>query len=161
MGLKFIAFITSVTIWLWVQTRQTAQERIRSTVNYETAEQFVVLNQPTQLVTITVEAPKGLLRLLQDYPIKTQIDLRKQQVSGKLEPEFHTDDIVNIPEGVRVIQFSPPGFNVEIDELIEQTREIKVKTIGSPQRGWKVIEELNGFCSFCVVLCVAPACLRA
>ena len=138
MGLKFIAFITSITIWLWVQTRQTAQERVRSKVNYVTAEKFVVLNQPTQLVTITVEAPKGLLRLLQDYPIQTQIDLRKQQAPGKLEPEFHTDDIRNIPEGVRVIQFSPPGFNVEIDELIEQTREIKVKTIGSPQRGWKI-----------------------
>ena len=137
-GLKFSAFITSITIWLWVQTRQTTQERVRSKVNYQTSEQFVVLNQPTQLVTITLEAPKGLLRLTQDHPLKTQVDLRKQQVAGVLEPEFHSEDLLNLPEGVRVVQFSPPGVNVEIDELIEQTREIKVKTIGSPQRGWKI-----------------------
>ena len=125
-GLKFIAFVVSITIWLWVQTRQTAQVRTRSNITYRTTEQMVVLNQPTKLVTITVEAPKGLLRLLEPQTVDMHIDLRQQLSANRLVAEFNSKDIINLPEGIKVLQFSPPSVNIELDEVFEQTLGIEL-----------------------------------
>ena len=138
-GLKLFAFCTSLMIWLWVQTKQTYQERIRSQVQYILPKDLVLLNQPSQIVTITLEGPKGVMRQFQNMDIQTNINLNSHK-AGSLDAEFNANDIVNLPSGVKVIQFSPPAVNVALDEQLKRTLKVDPNLSGTPLRGWKLTE---------------------
>ena len=139
LGLKLIAFSSSLGIWLWVQTKQTTQEKVRSEVQYILPKDLVLLNQPSPLVTISLEGPKGTMRQLKNMELKTKINL-SAKTEGAIDAEFNTNDIINLPAGVKVLQFFPPGVNVVFDEKLTRTLKIEPNISGTPQRGWKLVE---------------------
>ena len=139
LGLKLIAFSSSLGIWLWVQTKQTVQEKVRSEVQYILPQDFVLLNQPSPIVTISLEGPKGTIRQLKNLELHTKLNL-SAKTEGAIDAEFNTNDIVNLPAGIKVLQFFPPAVNVIFDEKLTRTLKIEPNISGTPQRGWKLVE---------------------
>lgn len=136
-GLKIIALSTSLLIWVWVQTQHTEQDRIRSTVEYQLPKDLIFLNQPSRTLMVTLEAPKGVLRQLEDTELMANIDLSTHN-TGPFE--FSAKDIVNLPQSVKVVQFSPPTVNISLDESLTRTLKVEPNVSGEPKRGWKLVE---------------------
>ena len=136
-GLKFISLSASLLIWVWVQTQHTEQDRIRSKVEYKLPENLIFLNLPSQTIMVTLEAPKGVIRQLKDTELKANIDLSTHN-TGPFE--FSPKDIVNLPQSVKVVQFSPPTVNISLDERLSRTLKVEPNISGEPLRGWKLME---------------------
>ena len=136
-GLKFISLSASLLIWIWVQTQHTEQDRIRSKVEYQLPKNLIFLNQPSQTIMVTLEAPKGVIRQLKDTELTANIDLSTHN-TGPFE--FSPKDIVNLPQSVKVVQFSPPTVNISLDERLTRTLKVEPNVSGEPLRGWKLLE---------------------
>ena len=136
-GLKIISLSASLLIWVWVQTQHTEQDRIRSTVEYQLPKNLIFLNQPSQTLMVTLKAPKGVIRQLKDTELKANIDLSTHN-TGPFE--FSAKDIINLPQSVKVVQFSPPTVNISLDERLTRTLKVVPNVSGEPQRGWKLVE---------------------
>lgn len=136
-GLKFISLSASLLIWVWVQTQHTEQDRIRSKVEYKLPDNLIFLHQPSQTIMVTLKAPKGVIRQLKDTELKANIDLSTHN-TGPFE--FSPKDIVNLPQSVKVVQFSPPTVNISLDERLTRTLKVEPNVSGEPLRGWKFIE---------------------
>ena len=139
LGLKIISVSASLLIWIWVQTQHTEQERIRTKVEYQLPKESIFLNQPSQTIMVTLEAPKGVIRQLKDTELLANIDLSTHN-AGPFE--FSDEDITNLPQSVKIIQFSPPTINVSLDERLTRTLKVEPNISGEPMRGWKLVETI-------------------
>ncbi|MEC7984177.1 MAG: CdaR family protein [Myxococcota bacterium] len=140
LGLKAIAFTASITIWVWVQTKQVTEESFRSQIKFLLPDNLVLVNKPTRLVNITLTGPTGRMRILQETPLETNIDLRTQESAGTMTTNINIADIKNIPEGFKVARISPPSVEIELDELIKRSIKISANVVGTPKKGWYLKE---------------------
>ena len=116
-GLKIIALSTSLLIWVWVQTQHTEQDRIRSTVEYQLPKDLIFESTVSNIDGFTRSA-QGVLRQLENTELMANIDLSTHN-TGPFE--FSAKDIVNLPQSVKVVQFSPPTVNISLDESLTRT----------------------------------------
>ena len=135
-GLKMIAFTASLTIWVWVQTKQVTEENVRSQISFLLPEELVLVNKPTRLVNITLTGPTGRMRVIKKLALQTKIDLRTQESAGKMTAVINIADIENLPEGFKVVRISPPSVELELDELIQRSIKISTNLVGTPKKGW-------------------------
>ena len=142
--LKLIALVSSLFIWFWVQTKQTDQEKFRAQVEYILPEGVVLLSQPPPVVSVLLEGPKGNIRQFATNPtqrdnLTVEINLSSSK-EGSSNPEFTANDVRNLPNGLRVIQFSPPIVNIVLDKKLTRTLSIKPNISGKPKKGWKLVD---------------------
>ena len=142
--LKLISLIASLFIWFWVQTKQTDQEKFRAHVEYILPDGQVLLNQPPPVVSVLLEGPKGNIRQLSTNPVQrenlaVEINLSNSK-EGTSNPEFTSNDIRNLPDGLRVLQFSPPIVNIVLEKKLTRTLTIEPNISGTPKKGWKLVQ---------------------
>ena len=136
IGLKAIAFTASITIWVWVQTQQVTEENFRSQIEFLLPQNLALVNKPTSILNVTLEGPTGRMRLIDEAPLHTKLDLRRQSNIGTIATEINFADIVNVPEGFKIVRISPPSIDLEFDELMARSMKISPNLIGTPKKGW-------------------------
>jgi hypothetical protein len=126
--MKALSLVLSVSIWAWLQTEQVVDRPSRATVTYAFPEGLTPVDEVARTLVVTVRGPQGRVRALEGQQLTMAVDLSEQQV-GKASVDFSEQDITGLPDGLEIVQFSPPGAELQLDTIEIRGPQSKVRNI--------------------------------
>jgi len=136
---KVLSIVFALLIWAWVQTQQIVTQRTRAEVKWEVPESLTWVNPVPKSLVVTIKGPQGLVRNVKKRTLRYDLDLTDAE-RGPLSIDFSSRAFKGIPEGVEVVQISPPGVDVELDNRMERTVRVIPATVGDVASGYKLKE---------------------
>jgi YbbR domain-containing protein len=134
---KILSLVFALMIWAWVQTERIVSQRTRALVNWTWPEETTSVDSLPKTLVVTVKGPQGLVRTVKKRNLKYEVDLTDAEI-GPLNIDFSSRALRGIPEGVQVVQISPPGVDLEVDHRMKRVVRIKPVVIGDPATGFKL-----------------------
>ena len=126
---KTLGFIFAVFIWAWVQTEQVVDTRSRAGVVYVWPDELVRVQDVPKTLVVTLRGPQGLVRNLEPGHLIYKVDLSDAEL-GQTSVDFSAKILSGLPDGVSVVQISPPAVDVDLDRRLEREVRVKEMVIG-------------------------------
>jgi hypothetical protein len=134
---KTLAFVFAVFIWAWVQTEQVVDKRARARVIYVWPDGLIRVQDVPKTLVVTLRGPQGLVRNLEAGHLRYQVDLTEAK-QGQTSVDFNAKTVGGLPDGVSVVQVSPPAVDIELDRRLEREVRVKETVIGDVATGYKL-----------------------
>ncbi len=138
LTLKILSLILASALWFFVSGRSKTELALSVPVEFTSlpAAMNIVNKVPTS-IHIRVKGTKTLLRPLTANPPSLSVDMSRSK-SGKNVIHLAQETFNGLPLGVDVVNLDPDTLTLYLDRFIEATLPIKLKTEGSPPRGFQV-----------------------
>lgn len=134
---KLVALAFAIALWVWVQSEQVVQERVRVKLDWRLPEGFVLVEAPLAQATVTVEGVQAATRGVRHNELTIHLDL-----TGAREGEANLDladrPIEGIPAGVQVVSVTPQSLQVRLDRQLRRRVPVVVATHGEVAPGYTV-----------------------
>ena len=134
---KVLSLVFAVLLWAWVQTQQIVAQRTRAQVKWTFPEQLTWVEPVPKTLVVTVRGPQGLVRNVKKRTLRYDVNLDDAEV-GPINIDFSSRSLKGIPEGVEVVQISPPGVDIDLDRRMNRTVRIKPAFIGEVASGYRL-----------------------
>jgi YbbR domain-containing protein len=134
---KSLAFVFAVLIWAWVQTEQVVDQRSRAQVVYIWPDDLVRVKEVPKTLVVTLRGPRGLVRELESRHLRFKVDLSESS-EGRESVDFSAKRLLGLPEGVSLVQVSPPAVDIDLDRRLEREVRVKETLIGSVAAGYSM-----------------------
>jgi YbbR domain-containing protein len=135
-ALKFVALVLALTVFILVHSDERAVAGARVKVNYILPEDRVLVSQPVQEVSLTVQGSRRRLKRFHEVELENiVIDVRNTR-GGEIY--FQPSMIQGMPDGVELISITPASVTVELDERASRQVPVAAEPQGRPGRGYKV-----------------------
>jgi YbbR domain-containing protein len=134
LPIKVLSMVLAITLFVLVRNDKDATAGAYVKVTYSVPDNRVLVSDPPTEVKVSVRGPWTKLQHLDRAVEPIHVDLTR--VHG---PDVRLDeDLVKLPEGVRVSGISPSEIHVELEPRV--TREVPVQPIleGEPADGFRV-----------------------
>jgi len=133
VGLKFLALVLAVTVFLLVNTDKEREIRVRAFLEYKVPADKVLISDRLDEVTVAIKGPWRRLRNFDEREInRITLDL-SHAPTGEVPI---TADLVSLPQGLKVVSITPHEVRVAFDKRIEKTVEVAAALEGRPQHGY-------------------------
>lgn len=136
LGLKFVSLFLSVAIWAWLQSEQVVERRARARVQYNFPEELARVEEVPKSISVTVSGPQGRVRALEKRRLVMSVDLSNAD-EGPVAIDFREQSLTGLPDGLKVVQFTPPVVDVSLDRMARRQVRVKANVIGEVADGWK------------------------
>lgn len=137
VGLKFLAMVLAITVFLLVNTDRDREISARVGVSYTLPDDKVLVSDRLDEVRITVKGPWQRLRKFDERELdRVNLDLRRAP-TGEIPI---TPDMIHVPSGLQVTSISPRTVRVAFDRRVEKLIEVSPQLVGRPQHGYIVAE---------------------
>ena len=137
MPFKVLSLAFAVMIWAWVQTQQIVSQRTRAQVLWSFPEELTWVDPVPKTLVVTIRGPQGLVRNVKKRTLRYDVDLSESE-QGPVSIDFSGRSIKGIPEGVSVVQISPPGVDVQLDRKMERVVKVTPAVVGDPEPGYRI-----------------------
>lgn len=134
---KALAMALALILWAWVQTQQIVPQRTRVQVKWEFPEDLTWVEPAPKTLVVTIKGPQGLVRNVKKRTLRYDVDLSDAQ-QGPVSVDFSSRAIKGIPEGVSVVQISPPGVEVQLDRRMERVVRVIPANVGEPDPRYRI-----------------------
>jgi len=134
---KALAMALALILWAWVQTQQIVPQRTRVQVKWEFPEHLTWVEPAPKTLVVTIKGPQGLVRNVKKRTLRYDVDLADAE-QGPVSIDFSSRAIKGIPEGVSVVQISPPGVEVQLDRRMERVVRVIPANVGEPDPGYRI-----------------------
>ena len=135
---KVLSMLFAILIWAWVQTQQIVSQRTRAEVKWSIPEDHAWVDSVPKSLVVTIKGPQGLVRNVKKRTLRYDVDLSDAE-TGMASVDFSERALKGMPEGVEVVQISPPGIDVELDQRMERTVRVTPATIGDVAQGYRLV----------------------
>lgn len=134
-GLKFLAFVLALTVFILVHSDENEVYHPWVRVTYNQDSGRVLVSERVDAVQISVRGSRRRIKRLQKHRLDNiRVDLDRLSTGNlHLEPE-----LFDLPDGVELISVNPPNIFLEFDERMEKRVPVKVDTAGLPARGFRL-----------------------
>jgi hypothetical protein len=129
--------VFAVIIWAWVQTQQVVSQRTRAVVKWTIPEDFSLVDAVPKSLVVTIKGPQGLVRNVKRRTLRYDVDLADAD-QGPMAIDFENRALKGIPEGVEVVQISPPGVDIELDHRMSRTVRVVPAIVGDVAGGYRL-----------------------
>lgn len=138
LTLKILSLVLASALWFFVSGRSKTELALSVPVEFTSlpAAMNIVNKVPTS-IHIRVKGTKTLLRPLTANPPSLSVDMSHSK-SGKNVIHLAQETFNGLPLGVDVVNLDPDTLTLYLDRFIEATLPIKLKTTGTPPRGFQV-----------------------
>lgn len=138
LTLKILSLVLASALWFFVSGKSKTEIAISVPVEFTAlpSEMTIVSKVPTN-IHIRVKGTKTLLRPLTVKPPSISIDM-SQAKSGKNIIQLEQETFNDLPLGVDVVNLDPSTLTLYIDHFVKKTLPIKLKTLGTPPKGFQV-----------------------
>jgi len=133
---KLLSLIFAVFIWAWVQTEQVVDERFRARVVYMWPNGLMRVQEVPKSLVVTLKGPQGLIKNIEDPLLSYHVDLSDEDI-GPVSVDFSAKPLGGLPDGVKVVQVSPPAADIQLDRRLEREVRVKEMVIGTVAEGWR------------------------
>jgi len=134
---KVLSLVFAILLWAWVQTQQIVAQRTRAQVKWTFPEQLTWVDPVPKTLVVTVRGPQGLVRNVKKRTLRYDVDLNDAE-TGPLSVDFSSRALKGVPEGVQVVQISPPGVDIELDRRMDRVVRINPAIIGEVATGYRL-----------------------
>ena len=134
---KVLSLLFALLIWAWVQTQQIVSQRTRAEVKWTIPEDQAWVDPVPKSLVVTIKGPQGLVRNVKKRTLRYDVDLSDAE-TGMTSVDFSERALKGMSEGVEVVQISPPGIDVELDQRMERTVRVTPATIGDVAQGYRL-----------------------
>lgn len=135
---KLLAVGFSLGVWLYVQSEEVVQDRVRADVEWVTPVALMPTEALPSSVTITVEGSLSAVRRAKRSQLTVLADLSEATV-GEATLDFGTLEISGLPTSVTPISTSPSSIRFTLDEAAERKVAVRSVTVGDPAEGYAVM----------------------
>jgi len=139
MGLRLLALLLAISLWMFVNAGQRSLPReLPVPINYRSLPAgLVITNDPPAFVKIEFTGPGTLLSLLNSERLAVRLDLKGVGVGAT---EFKiTPAMFDIPRATTVTRISPSQISLDIDRLVRREIPVHLEVRGKPAPGYRVI----------------------
>lgn len=145
LSTKIISLLFAIGMWFYIiQVQSPEVERTVKNVPVFFSQRaeledrgFVLMNDKEYTVDLKIRGQRKFLTDIDASDINVSVDVSKIDKTG----EHSINTIVAIPYGnIQVLKQTPASINITVDELVEEKKEIKVVTTGTPKEGYVVGE---------------------
>lgn len=134
---KVLSLVFAVSIWAWVQTEQVVDKRYRARVFWTWPDELVRVQEVPKTLVVTLQGPQGLVQTVQRRKLRYDVDLSDAEL-GTASVDFSARSITGVPEGVSVVQVSPPALDIELDRRLNREVRVQPIVIGDVASGWRL-----------------------
>jgi len=134
---KLLSLFFAVSIWAWVQTEQVVDKRFRARVFWTWPDDLVRVQEVPKTLVVTLKGPQGLVRMLKHRKLRYDVDLSESEL-GPVSVDFSERNLEGVPEGVSVVQVSPPGLDMQLDRRLDREVRVQPIVIGDVASGWRL-----------------------
>ena len=134
---KALAIALALILWAWVQTQQIVPQRTRVQVKWDFPEHLTWVEPAPKTLVVTIKGPQGLVRNVKKRTLRYDVDLADAE-QGPVSIDFSSRAIKGIPEGVSVVQISPPGVEVQLARRMERVVRVVPANVGEPDPKYRI-----------------------
>lgn len=141
MGLRFVAVLLAIGLWLFVNVGQRDSEvSLRVPIVYRRLPSgLMIVNSPAGFVDLTVSGPATLLSLLDPDRLTLRLDLAGVAPG---EADFNiAPERFSIPRQTRVTRISPAQIRLEIDQFATRELPVHLNISGMLAKGYTISAE--------------------
>ncbi len=135
LGLKLLSLLLAVALWVWLQSQQVVDRSARARLEVRVPDGLTLVEEAPRSVLLTVRGPQGRARQVDALTLTLPVDL-SDAGSGPVAVDFSPRSVPGLPEGLEVVQFSPPGLELELDRQVTRRVPVRAPTTGEPPPGY-------------------------
>ncbi|PYQ32007.1 MAG: hypothetical protein DMF56_02615 [Acidobacteria bacterium] len=144
LGLKFIALLLAIALWIFVSAprREEVRERIvTASLSLVGVPSYLVITTPDipSSVSVRVRGRKSDLRALASQSLEASADLSAINQSGEVEITLRSQHI-NVPENIEIVSISPNKVRFRVEQLRQRAVSIRPFLVGDPPAGYIIGE---------------------
>jgi YbbR domain-containing protein len=137
LAYKGLSLGFAIAIWAWVQSSLVVEARVRVPVSVKFPKHLVPNTPMPDSLLATVEGPKGLVRTIDHYDPRVEIDL-SEATEGSTTIDFLASPVGGLPSGIRLKSLQPATQLTTLEMRRSKKLEVKAAIEGEPARGWTV-----------------------
>lgn len=134
-GLKLVAFLLALTLFILVHSDEDALEQFNVDLRYlPPPSDLTLVSERRQSVTVTLKGSRRRLKRVD------QSELEKIMVTLTNTGEFvfQPEMIRPLPEGIEVVSISPPSVSLQFERSGDKRVPVRVRTVGQLAPGYRV-----------------------
>mgnify|MGYP001570309580 CR=1 FL=1 len=136
-GLKFVAFVLAVTLFLLVNTGEDREIGATIRVAYTLPDDKVLVSPRLDGVRVTL---RGSWRRIKHF-VEAELEPIEVDLRGMESGEYPLrPDMVRVPSGLTLTSISPSVIRVDFARVAVKTVPVTVATAGRPLHGFHVVE---------------------
>jgi len=138
IGLKAIALLLALLLWLQVAGQQTVQQKLDLPVVFvNLAPEMEISNDYVRRVDVVLSSRRGTSNL-EDGSLTVRIDLRGSPPGAEKSYPLTADNISDRPSGVEVVSISPTSIRLLLENTIRKSIAVVPELVGEPAEGFQV-----------------------
>ena len=134
-ALKLVAFVLALTIFVLVHSDNDVQANVSVRLEYKLPEDRVLVTEPPASLRVTV---KGTRRRTRRFDAADIPPIVVDLVNHRRSEYVFASDLVNLPEGIELIRFTPASILTQFEPLVERAVPIDVPRQGNVPPGYVV-----------------------
>lgn len=136
-GYKSVALLFALVFWVWVQSEQRVEDRVRATVEWRLPDGTALTEPPLEQVSVSVEGVQAFVRLLHQRELRIVVDLGKAR-EGDVSVDLTQKQVEGLPEQVHVRSISPSQLRVTLDRQLKRKVAVAPVTVGAVAPGFRL-----------------------
>ncbi len=137
LGLKFVAFVLALTVFILVHSDEDAVAGAYVDISYQMPSDRVLVSQRLDQVRITV---KGSWRRVKRFDESSVDPIRIDVRNFKTGDFIFKPDMFRLPPGLEVQSIDPPTMALQFEPLARKQVPVVAATRGHPSRGFGVAQ---------------------
>jgi YbbR domain-containing protein len=139
-ALKLLSLGLAALLWFFVSGKSKTELALSVPIEFTSIpKDMTIINKVPTSIHIRVKGTKTLLRPLTVKPPSLSVNLSKA-TTGKNVIHLAQESFNDLPLGVDVVNLDPESLTIYLDRFIITRLPIRVRTLGSPPRGYQVRE---------------------
>jgi YbbR domain-containing protein len=135
LGLKIVSLVLAITVFVLVRGEKDAQSGSFVKVIYSYPSDRVLVTDTPDRVRLLVRGPWTRINRFKERDLDPiRVDLGTA-ASGEFKFQ---DDMIKLPQGVRVVSFNPPSVKLEFEPRVTRAIPVAPSLEGAPAAGYKV-----------------------
>ncbi|MEW6163119.1 MAG: CdaR family protein [Nitrospirota bacterium] len=137
LGLKIIAVLLSVILWVFATSRGLSEISLDVPLEFKNTPQGLeLMNRSVKVVGLNIKGQEGLIRNIKPSDIRVSIDLSKAKRGEGIY--YISKDNIRLPHTVIVTNITPSYVKVLLEESVTKTVRVRPVIAGTPERGFYV-----------------------
>lgn len=134
-GLKFVALVLSITLFIMVNTNRDAVIGVNVGVSYSLPEDKVLVSPLVDQVRLNI---KGSWRRIKRFDEREIERIRVNLQSWQGGDYTFSQSAIRLPPGLALLSITPASMPVRFEPRQEKTVPVRVAAVGAPTYGYKV-----------------------
>lgn len=139
-GLKLLAFIIAVSLWVLVAGEEEAVRVFTVPIDYTLSKDLVLASETPGSVQVRLRGSDAVLRRLTADDLSVPVDLTPLPVGRRSLQAFTRRKVRGVPSGAAIEAITPESMSILIERKASRTVVVSPRFEGTPPAGYRLVD---------------------